>query len=59
MALDASMPWMGTPFAARGSAIRPVPMPSSNARPPRANLASRSTAGATCSASNSDAWVSS
>ena len=40
MARDRSMPCTGTPRRASGSAIRPVPMPSSSARPPSASPAS-------------------
>ena len=36
------MPWTSTPFAASGSATRPVPMPSSSTRPPAASSASSS-----------------
>ena len=39
MARDMSMPCTSTPRRASGSAIRPVPMPSSSARPPPASPA--------------------
>ena len=34
IAVDRSIPWTGTPRPASGSAMRPVPIPSSSARPP-------------------------
>ena len=40
MARDSSMPCTSTPRRASGSAIRPVPMASSSARPPPASSAS-------------------
>jgi hypothetical protein len=42
---EVSMPCTSTPFAASGSAIRPVPMPSSSARPPAASSARRAASG--------------
>ena len=42
MARDRSIPCTSTPRRASGSAIRPVPMPSSSARPPPASSASTS-----------------
>ncbi len=42
MARDRSMPCTSTPRRASGSAIRPVPMPNSSARPPPASPASTS-----------------
>ncbi len=46
------MPATRTPRAASGSAIRPVPIANSSARPPPASSASRSTAGPTTAGSN-------
>ena len=40
------MPCTSTPFAASGSAMRPVPMPSSSARPPAASSASKAASAA-------------
>ena len=42
MARDRSMPCTSTPRRVSGSAIRPVPMPNSSARPPPASPASTS-----------------
>lgn len=55
IARDRSMPWTGTPRSARGSATRPVPTPSSSARPPAASPASSSAIGARVSGWNSRA----
>jgi hypothetical protein len=55
IARDSSMPWTGTPRRASGRAIRPVPLPSSRARPPPASSASASTTGPTAPASNMSA----
>ena len=44
IAFDNSIPCTGTPRCASGSAIRPVPMPSSSARPPPASSARNATA---------------
>ena len=43
IASEESMPCTSTPRAAKGRATRPVPMPSSSARPPPASRASVST----------------
>ncbi len=53
MAFDRSMPCTGTPRAASGSAMRPVPMPSSSARPSPARPARKSAVAATTAGSNS------
>lgn len=52
IARDSSIPCTGTPRRASGSAIRPVPTPSSSARPSPASSARRSTAGSTTAGSN-------
>ena len=52
IARERSIPCTGTPRAASGTAIRPVPIPSSSARPLAASSASRSTAGPTTAGSN-------
>ena len=51
IASDSSIPCTGTPRAASGSAIRPVPMPSSSAAPPAASSTRRSTIGPTTAGS--------
>ena len=52
IASERSIPWTVTPRAASGSAIRPVPMPSSSAAPSPARSARNSTAGSTTSGAN-------
>lgn len=52
MARDMSMPATGTPRAASGSAILPVPTANSSTLPPPASSASRSTTGSTASGRN-------
>ena len=44
MAGEMSMPWTGIPRAARGSAMRPVPIASSSAGPPPASCSRKATA---------------
>ena len=55
IACDMSIPWTGTPRWARGSATRPVPIPSSRARPSPASSARKSTTGSSTSGSNMSA----
>ena len=52
MAFDSSIPCTGTPRRASGSAIRPVPIPSSSAEPSPASSARKSTIGSTTAGSN-------
>ena len=52
IALESSRPCTGTPRAASGSAIRPVPIANSSAAPSPASSASTSTAGSTASGEN-------
>jgi hypothetical protein len=52
IAFDNSIPWTGTPRCASGSAIRPVPIPSSRARPLPTIAVRKSTAGSTTVGSN-------
>jgi len=52
IAFDNSIPCTCTPRCASGSAIRPVPIPSSSARPLPASSTSRSTTGSTTAESN-------
>ena len=52
IARDSSMPETGTPRRASGRAIRPVPTPSSSARPASASAARKSTVGSTAPAAN-------
>ena len=59
IARDSSIPSTGTPRRASGRAIRPVPMPSSSARPVPASAAMNSTTASTASGSNMSATDSS
>jgi hypothetical protein len=52
IALDSSMPCTGTPRRVSGSAIRPVPIPNSSARPLPATSARKSTTASTTAGSN-------
>ena len=52
IAADESMPCTGTPRASSGSAMRPVPTPSSSARPSPASVTRKSTTGSTTSGAN-------
>ena len=59
MSAESSIPATGTPRRANGSAIRPVPIPNSSARPEPASPANTSTTGSTTSDANIAADVSS
>src|SRR3954451_24940876 len=59
IARESSMPCTGTPRAASGRAMRPVPMPNSSAAPSPASDASTSTTGSTTAGSNMSAAYSS
>jgi len=52
MAGDRSMPCTRTPRRLSGSAIRPVPIPSSSAAPPAASAARKLTVGSSTAGSN-------
>ena len=52
IAFDSSIPCTGTPRCASGSATRPVPIPSSSARPPPASSARKVTVGSMTAGSN-------
>jgi len=52
IAFDSSIPRTGTPRAASGRAIRPVPIPNSSARPLPTRSARKSTTGSTADDSN-------
>ena len=59
IAFESSIPCTGTPRCASGTAIRPVPIASSSARPSPASSTSRSTTGSTRSGLNISGYDSS
>ena len=59
MSGESSIPATSTPRAANGTAMRPVPIPNSSARPEPASPANTSTTGSTTSGANIAAEVSS